>query len=592
MESAETINVTLLSDSFRQISEKYQQVFQSLLSRQQENINLYGQTWFQIGQEVFKKINENPELMIQTQLAYCQEQAALCTQMFNKNQEQINIVFPQKDKRFVNDNDWKNDKTYEFIKNNYLLMAKYYQEFVNNITHELDSATAKKINFYMRHLLDALAPTNFIVTNPETLRATFDTYGQNIVEGLKNFLGDLERGDGLINIKMTDLAYFQIGENIALTSGKVIFQNEIMQLIQYDPQTKKVNKNPLLVIPPWINKYYILDLQPDNSFINWQLQQGHSVFLISWINPSQPENNKDFSDYMLKGPIEALKVIRKITGNKPANLVSYCVGGTLLGCTLAYLAAKKYNYVASATFLTTLLDFSEPGDLGVFIDEQQLAALEKHMSEKGHLDGKIMAAVFNSLRANDLIWSYFVNNYLKGQKPPPFDLLYWNSDSTNIPEKLHSFYLREMYLNNRLTQPGGLKLAGVPIDLSKITVPCYFLAAQDDHIVPWIGSYKSMQLIASAPTQFVLTKSGHVAGVINPPHKNKYGYWKNNNKFTNPDLWFENAIFQQGSWWNDWAAWVEQYSGGKITLNDFEKVKLPSLESAPGSYVKVCLETV
>ncbi len=563
-------------------------VLNNLLSSQQENLDLCLLEVSQIGQEFASKVLENPDSVIKANFSYLQDYFTLCKNFLANSQENNEQVTATVDEKFPHSEVLQSSTIFEFINNNYRLATGHFRALIQEITSDADPIVAKKLNFYSRYISDAISPANFINTNPEALNVTLETNGKNIVDGFKNFLSDLERSKGFLNIKMTDLDHFKVGENVAATAGKVIYKNDVMELIQYDPITTDAYKSPLLIIPPWINKYYILDLQPENSFIKWLLAQGQTVFLISWVNPTRPEDNKSFADYMIDGPVAALQVIGKIVGKEPINLLGYCVGGTMLGCTLAYLASQNKINIGSATFLTTLLDFSEPGDLGVFIDQPQLNALEKHMSKKGYLDGHIMSAVFNSLRSKDLVWNYFINNYLKGQKPSPFDFLYWNSDPTNIPAKLHSFYLSEMYLHNKLMQPGAIELAGTPIDLSKIDVPCYFLAAKDDHIVPWSTSYQSMRLI-TAQTKFVLTKSGHVAGVINPPQKNKYGYWVNNRKIKDPAKWMESAQYHQGSWWNDWQEWLVKYSGRKLPVTKLNHKSFPVLEQAPGSYVKIHL---
>jgi polyhydroxyalkanoate synthase len=387
---------------------------------------------------------------------------------------------------------------------------------------------------------------------------------------------------------MSDLKAFKLGQNIATTPGKVIFQNDLMQLLQYQPSTEQVHLKPLLVVPPWINKYYILDLSPANSFIKWAVDQGHTVFLISWVNPDERLAHKIFDDYLLEGPLTALDVIEKITGQREVNAVGYCLGGTLLAITVAYLAAKKDDRILSGTYFTTMLDFSEPGELGIFLDEEQISLLEEKMKEKGYLDGSSMATTFNMLRANDLIWSFYVNNYLLGNEATAFDLLYWNSDSTRMPAKMHSFYLRNMYQQNLLIQPNGISLNGQGIDLSLINTPGYFVSTQEDHIAPWKSTYKGIHLLSS-PVKFILGGSGHIAGIINPPVKNKYFYYTNNKAKTtkNPDSWLSGAKTMQGSWWNDWAKWISGYAGEKIPARIPGTGLYPALEDAPGSYVKV-----
>ncbi|MEM7027940.1 MAG: alpha/beta fold hydrolase, partial [Pseudomonadota bacterium] len=393
------------------------------------------------------------------------------------------------------------------------------------------------------------------------------------------------RGKGKkLMTRMTDFEAFEVGENIATTPGKVIYQNDLIQLIQYEPTTKNVYEIPLLICPPWINKFYILDLRPENSFIKWAVDQGHTVFVISWINPDESHAETSFDDYMTKGLVTAVDKVKKETGMGKVNTIGYCIGGTLLAATNAYLAKKRKSLINTTTYFTTMIDFQEPGDLGVFIDELQLAKLDTDMAKEGYLDGSSMATVFNMLRANDLIWPFFINNYLLGKEPTAFDLLYWNSDSTRLPAKTHSFYLRQCYLHNRLKEPDGLELAGTGIDISKIKIPSYFISTLEDHITPWKSTYSGAKLM-SGPVKFVLGGSGHIAGVINPPVKNKYGYWTNDQLESEPDNWLEDANYQEGSWWPDWHRWVSKQSGEQISARKPGQI-LKVIEDAPGSYVK------
>jgi len=498
------------------------------------------------------------------------------------------IASPEKsDKRFK-DEQWEEHFLFDYIKQSYLITARHIHDTVSTVDG-LDEQAQKKVSFYTRQYIDALSPSNFAMTNPEVFRETVKSHGQNLVKGLNNLLRDVEDGGGQLRVKMTDTTAFELGRNVATTPGKVVFQNEMIQLLQYTPSTEKVNKRPLLIVPPWINKFYILDLREKNSYIKWCVDQGHSVFVISWVNPDERLAEKSFDAYVIDGVIAALDAIEKQTGEKQVNAAGYCLGGTLLATTLAYLAAKRQgNRVASATFFTTLTDFSEPGELGVFIDEGQISSLEKKMNERGYLEGSEMAGTFSMLRANDLIWSFVVNNYLMGKDPFPFDLLYWNSDSTRMPAKMHSFYLRTMYMENRLVQPGGIEIDGTPIDLGKIKVPCYFISAIEDHIAPWKSTYKGT-LAFGGPVRFVLGGSGHIAGIVNPPAANKYGYWINPSPklAATADAWLEGAQQHPGSWWTDWQAWVVSQDAEQVDARDPAKGKLKPLEDAPGSFVRV-----
>jgi polyhydroxyalkanoate synthase len=497
------------------------------------------------------------------------------------------VVQPDKADRRFKDEVWQENEVFDFIKQSYLLSARWIQGIVGGV-QGLDEHTARKVDFYTRQFVDAMAPSNFVLTNPEVLRATAETGGENLIKGLNNLLDDLERGKGKLSIKMTDLAAFKVGENIATTPGKVVFQNDLMQLIQYAPSTETVYQRPLLIIPPWINKYYILDLRAKNSFVRWAVEQGHTVFVVSWVNPDEKLAAKTFDDYMKEGPLTALDVIEKATGEKQINVIGYCLGGTLLACTLAYMAVRKDERIVSATFLASLVDFHEAGDLTVFIDEAQLQSLEQKMDQRGYLEGSEMATTFNMLRANDLIWSFVVNNYLLGKDPFPFDLLYWNSDSTRMPAAMHSFYLRKMYLENRLVEPGGISLARTPIDLRNIKLPAYIISTREDHIAPWKSTYAATQLY-QGPVRFVLAASGHIAGIVNPPEAKKYNYWTNPKKPPRTaDAWFEGAEAHEGSWWPDWQHWVEKYAGEKTAAPRIPGAgKLKAIEDAPGSFVRV-----
>jgi polyhydroxyalkanoate synthase len=489
------------------------------------------------------------------------------------------VAVPEKGDARFKDQDWSGNFIFDYIKQSYLIAARHTRAAVAGV-EGLSEESEKKVAFFTRQYVDALAPTNFLMTNPQVLRETVASGGQNLVKGLNNLLADIEKGGGELRVSMTDEKAFELGKNVATSPGKVVFQTELMQLIQYLPSTQTVYKRPLVIIPPWINKYYILDLREKNSFIRWAVAQGHTVFVISWVNPDARLALKGFDDYMLEGPIAALDYIEKATGETKANVIGYCLGGTLLGATLAYLNAKKQDRVACATFFVSLLDFSQPGELGVFIDEAQVANLERKMNERGYLEGSEMAGTFNLLRSNDLVWSFVVNNYLMGKDPFPFDLLYWNADSTRMPAKMHSFYLRNMYIHNRMGQPGGITLDGVPIDLSKVKTPAYFISTVEDHIAPWKTTYKGAKYLGGE-VRFVLGGSGHIAGIVNPPAAKKYQYWTNEAMPATPDQWFQTATQTPGSWWEDWQAWMEkQNAGDKVPAR--QPVK--PLEDAPGSY--------
>jgi polyhydroxyalkanoate synthase subunit PhaC len=488
-----------------------------------------------------------------------------------------------KDKRFKHPH-WSENAIFNFVKDSYLVAAKSILAAIREVKG-MDEASARKVDFYTRQFVDALSPSNFITTNPEVLTTTLESGGQNLLRGLENLLADLERGNGRLAITMTDMKAFRLGENIATTPGKIVYQNELIQLIQYTPSTREVRRRPLLIVPPWINKFYVLDLQPKNSLIKWAVDQGHTVFAISWVNPDEKLAEKGLEDYMLAGPLAALDAIESATEERGRNAIGYCLGGTLLASTLAYSAAKGDDRIASATYFATLVDFSDVGDMAVFIDEEQLASLERRMRERGYLDARDMATAFNMLRANDLIWSFVVSNYLLGKEQMPVDLLFWNSDSTRMPAAMHSFYLRKMYQQNLLAKPGGITLADTPIDLSKVQTPTFILATREDHIAPWKSTYAATRLY-SGPIKFVLSDAGHMAGVISPPGT-KYGHWANDNLPLIPDEWFAGATSIQGSWWPLWDEWVTQFDAGRVPPREPGSGELPTIENAPGSYVRV-----
>ena len=488
-----------------------------------------------------------------------------------------------KDKRFKHP-DWTENAIFSFVKDSYLVAAKSILSTVREIKG-MDNAAARKVDFYTRQFVDALSPSNFVATNPEVLTATLESGGQNLLRGLENLLSDLGRGAGRLSITMTDMSAFRLGENIATTPGKIVYQNNLMQLIQYAPSTQAVRRRPLLIVPPWINKFYVLDLKPKNSFIKWAVDQGHTVFVISWVNPDEKLAEKSFEDYMLEGPVAALDAIERATGERRVNAVGYCLGGTLLASTAAYLAAKNDDRLASATYFVTLVDFTDVGDMAVFIDNEQLASLERRMRERGYLEAEDMATSFNMLRANDLIWSFVINNYLLGKEQVPFDLLFWNSDSTRMPAAMHSFYLRKMYQQNLLAKPGGVTLAETPIDLSKIKIPTFILSTREDHIAPWKSTYAATHLY-SGPIKFVMSAAGHMAGVISAPGS-KYGHWTNDNLPASPDEWFSGATSHQGSWWPVWDEWITRLDPDRIPAREPGGGKLSIVEDAPGSYVRV-----
>ena len=538
--------------------------------------------------EMTTQLMANPGKMMQAQLGFWQDYMSLwqstTRRMMGMQAGGPVIAGDPRDKRFK-DAAWKDVEVFDFIRQSYLLSARYITDVVKT-TDGMEPATAQKVDFYSRQFIDAMSPSNFLFSNPEVLRKTAETGGENLIKGLNNLLSDLERGKGDLRIKMTDTDAFKIGENIAVTPGKVVYQNDLMQLIQYTPTTDKVLKRPLLIVPPWINKFYILDLRPKNSFVKWATDQGHTVFIVSWVNPDERLSDKLFEDYLREGILAALDAIEAATGEREINAIGYCLGGTLLSATLAYMQAHDDHRIKTATFFVTLMDFRDSGELNVFIDEEQLAALEGKMNKRGFLEGAEMSTTFNMLRANDLIWSFVVNNYLLGNDPFPFDLLYWNSDSTRMPAKMHSFYLRNMYQANKLKDKNGITLLGTPIDLATVKVPAYFLSTREDHIAPWRATYRGTQVLGGE-NRFVLAASGHIAGVVNSPDGGKYGHWINTELPTDPEAWFTSATEMAGSWWPDWNRWIREHDKTQVAARVPGDGKLAVIEDAPGSYVKV-----
>ncbi|WP_234085536.1 class I poly(R)-hydroxyalkanoic acid synthase [Azonexus sp. R2A61] len=489
-------------------------------------------------------------------------------------------VAPEPGDRRFNAPEWHDSPIYDYIHQAYLLNVQYLKEVVETIPVQ-DEKGRERLRFTARQLADALAPTNFAATNPEFIKQALETKGQSITDGINNLIKDFEKG----RISMTDESVFEVGRNIATTEGAVVYENDVMQLIQYAPLTPKVGKRPLLVVPPCINKFYIMDLQPDNSLIRYMVEQGNTVFLVSWRNPQEAQGHLGWDDYLENGPIAALTVVKEITRVKQVNALGFCVGGTILTSALAVLKARGDDSVASLTLLTTLLDFSDTGEIGLFIDEQGVSAREATIGEGGLLPARDLQNTFSFLRANDLVWNYVQNNYLKGQKPQAFDLLYWNSDSTNLPGPFACWYMRNMYLENRLREPGALSMCGEKVDLGALDMPVYLLATREDHIVPWQSAYQGTRLLGG-PVRFVLGASGHIAGVINPVSKNKRSYWINDDVKNDAEGWLTAASEMKGSWWADWAGWLQAYSGEQRAARKIGTTKYKAIEPAPGRYVK------
>jgi poly[(R)-3-hydroxyalkanoate] polymerase subunit PhaC len=509
---------------------------------------------------------------------YTQVMASAALKFWGQGREGEPVITPEKgDKRFSAP-DWQQNPAFDALKQSYLLASTTLLRSASEV-QGLDEHQQRKLIFYLRQFLDAISPTNVTFTNPQVIHETVQSGGQNLVIGMEHLLRDIKAGQ----MKMTDTDAFAPGRNLALTPGEVIYRNKLIELIQYAPTTEKVYAIPLVFIPPWINKYYILDMQPQNSLIKFLVDAGFTLFVISWKNPDASMEEINFEDYLTLGPLAAFDVIKEITASPKINPVGYCIGGTLLSMTLPYLAAKKDDTANSATFFVSLQDFTEVGDTSVFIDEPQVRYVEGQMMERGYLDSRSMATMFNMLRANDLIWSNVVNNYLLGKEPPAFDLLYWNADGTRMTRAAHSFYLRNTYLENNLIKPGKIVLKGVPIDLGKIHQDIYAVGTEQDHIVPWRSAWRISQL-AGGKVRFVLGGSGHIAGIINPPSKGR-GYWTNDKPVRSADQWFESAESHKGSWWTDWLEWLKPRSGEQVAPPPLGNAAYPPIAPAPGSYV-------
>lgn len=492
------------------------------------------------------------------------------------------------DKRFLHAA-WRENPMLDFVKQSYLTYAKWLRTTVSQLDG-MDEHEKKKAEFYTQQFIDAISPTNFPVLNPEVIEMTIETKGDNLLKGTKNLLEDLARGDGSLSIRQADLEHFKLGVNVATTPGKVVYQNAIMQVIQYDPMTEEVARRPLLIFPPWINKFYILDLQPTNSFIKWTVEQGRTVFVVSWVNPGPELRHKTFEDYIKEGCFEALDAVRKATGEIEVDAIGYCIGGTMLATALALMAKRGDRRIRTATFFTAQADFKESGDLLLFVDDEQLGAIEKQMDAAGGvLEGRAMATTFNMLRSNDLIWSFVIDNYMKGKDPAKFDLLYWNSDATRMPKNVHLFYLREFYQHNRLAE-GEMIIDGEKLDLGEVDVPIFMQAGETDHIAPHNSVYRTARLFASkdnADVTYMLAGSGHIAGVVNHPDKRKYHHSTNEALPASLDDWKEGARRHPGSWWPYWLEWLDKHSRGKVPARTPGDGDLAPIEDAPGSYVKV-----
>ena len=583
-----SINALGFASMAKEMQANFKQVEELMagFTQSYEGMNLDPFNMKQAYSDWWEAVAKNPQKVMEANMAFWQKSLELTQQAmfgFMGADTAPVIETPKSDRRFSHE-DWANKPIFDVIKQSYLLTSDWMRKVVAS-AEGLDEHTSERVKFFTERMLDAMSPTNFALTNPAVIEKIRETKGANLVHGLKNMLEDLEAGKGQLKIRMTDASAFELGKNVAATPGKVVFQNRMFQLLEYTPTTEQVLKRPLLIVPPWINKFYIMDLQPKNSLLKWLVDQGHTVYVISWVNPDETYAETGFEDYITDGVLKALDAIQYDTGESEINAIGYCIGGTLLASSLAYMKATGDTRIKSATFFTTMLNFANPGELGLFIDDEQIKGLEGKMQETGYLDGSTMAGTFNLLRANDLIWSFYINNYLLGNDPRPFDLLYWNSDSTRMPAKMHSWYLRNLYLNNQLCQPKALNVHGVPLDLTSIDIPACFISAVEDHIAPWQSTYSGARMFGGK-TRFILGGSGHIAGIINPSGANKYNYRITDELPEDGEAWAKQAAVNAGSWWPEWDRWVRALDNAQVAARVPGQGKLAAIEDAPGTYVK------
>ena len=574
--------------------EKFSGVFNDMMGEvskriisNQSGTDLTAFTKTPVPHELASSVKIDPQRFIQQQLAFLQKQKQLwenASQVFLGADFEPVIDADKRDKRF-SDEDWTGNPAFNYLKQSYLLNAEYINQMVDALEFD-DKSIEEQVKFFTRQFINSMAPSNYVLTNPEVCREILSSEGQNLAKGIDNFMRDLKHSPNeAFKITQVKPEAFKLGKDLAATPGKVVFENDLIQLIQYTPTTETVYQTPLLIVPPFINKFYILDMDKEKSMVAWLVDQGYTVFIISWVNPGEEFRDLPFDDYINKGVVAALDVVEGISGQKSVNAVGYCVGGTVLGITQAYLSKLNDSRIKSLTFFTTLFDFSEPGEVGTYLTNQLIPIVEQSVNTKGYLDGRILGLSFSLLRENNLFWSFFIEHYLKGKDPMPFDILYWNSDSTNLPAEAFLFYLREMYLENKLCCSGAVTINTTPIDLKGITVPSYCLAAQADHIVLWQAAYKSAQQLGG-DVRFVLTESGHVAGVINPESKGKYPHWVGEGMPGDPAEWLASATQKPGSWWRDWHDWLAPKSGKHVKARKVGgKKAFPAIEDAPGRYV-------
>ncbi|MGR5126767.1 class I poly(R)-hydroxyalkanoic acid synthase [Photobacterium swingsii] len=539
--------------------------------------------------QLIEKASAQPAALAKVQMNWWENQMKIWQNITMTPGSEDAAVKPAKDDKRFSDPAWENEAFYNYIKQSYLLYSNTMQESIDAI-EGLDDKTKERLSFFSRQAINALSPTNFVTTNPELVKLTVESNGENLVKGMELLQEDIQASADVLKIRMTNGSAFELGTNVANTAGDVVFKNELFELIQYKPLTEQVNATPLLIVPPFINKYYILDLREKNSMVRWLVEQGHTVFMMSWRNPDASMVDVDFEHYVLDGTVKAIDAVSEITGQKQINTAGYCIGGSLLASTLAYYSAKRMrNRVKSATFFTTLLDFSQPGEIGAYINDPIISAIEAENLAKGYMDGRSLSVTFSLLRENSLYWNYYINNYLKGNSPIDFDLLYWNGDSTNVAASCHNTLLRKFYLENKLVEPKGVQIGGVDIDLSKIKVPTYFISTIEDHIALWQGTYRGSRHLSGKST-FVLGESGHIAGIVNHPAKNKYGYWVNDELGDDPEAWLKGADRQDGSWWTHWDKWLDSFTDAEpVDARSVGSDSYPVLMPAPGVYVKQTL---
>ncbi|MFD2179290.1 class I poly(R)-hydroxyalkanoic acid synthase [Veronia pacifica] len=538
--------------------------------------------------QLLENAAKQPAAMLEVQMQWWQKQLEIWQNVALQANQQ-SVVTPERDDKRFQDKSWQDDAFYNFIKQSYLLFGRSLLDTINSV-EGMDDKAKERLVFFSRQAINAMSPSNFIATNPELLKLTLEKNGENLLTGLEQLQEDLESSADILKVRMTNNNAFRVGEDVANSAGDVVYKNELFELIQYRPLTKKVNATPLLIVPPFINKYYILDLREKNSMVRWLVEQGHTVFMMSWRNPSVEQRHVDFENYVTEGVVKAVNAIEDITGQQQINAAGYCIGGTLLATTIAYYAAKRMKArIKSASFFTTLLDFSQPGEVGAYINESVVDAMTLQNEARGYMDGRSLSVTFSLLRENSLYWNYYIDNYLKGNSPVDFDLLYWNSDSTNVTASCHNFLLRELYLQNKLVQDKGVKVGGVWIDLNKIKVPSYFISTKEDHIALWQGTYRGAQNLGGNKT-FVLGESGHIAGIVNHPAKNKYGFWVNDALAETAEEWFEGASHNLGSWWTHWNTWLSTFNTEeKVAPYQQGSANFPVLGVAPGDYVKQVL---